>query len=118
MGGECEKGEEDMTTHFFLGANSGSGYRSLFLELAEEAKEELVVLKGGPGGEVPVFLERLGAALSGRSKDSVILARSHGSLFSGAAAIAYHCSGCKKIVIDYEQESDANEDAATGFMRL
>ena len=62
--------------------------------------------------------ERLVAALSGLSKDSVILARSHGSLFSGAAAIAYHCSGCKKIVIDYEQESDANEDAATGFMRL
>lgn len=62
--------------------------------------------------------ERLIAALPGLSKGSVILARSHGSLFSGAAAIAYHCSGCKKIVIDYEQESDANEDAETEFMRL
>ena len=53
--------------------------------------------------------ERLVAALSGLSKDSVILARTQGSLFSGAAAIAHHCAACKKIVIDYEQESDANE---------
>lgn len=62
--------------------------------------------------------ERLIAALPGLAKDSVILARDHGSLLSGAAAIAYHCQTCKKIVIDYEQESDANEEAATGFMRI
>lgn len=58
-----------MTTHFFLGANSGGGYRSLFPELTEEAKEELVILKGGPGTEVPVFLERLGAALEAAGLD-------------------------------------------------
>lgn len=58
-----------MTTHFFLGANSGSGYRSLFSELAKETGEELVILKGGPGGEVPLFLERLGAALEAAGLD-------------------------------------------------
>lgn len=62
--------------------------------------------------------ERLVAAVSGFSKDAVVLARSHGSILTGAAVIAHHCQPCKKIVIDYEQESDANEDKATGFMRL
>ena len=55
--------------------------------------------------------ERLVAALPGLSKDSVILARSHGSPFSGAAAIAHCCPDCKKIVIDYGQESDANQES-------
>ncbi len=53
--------------------------------------------------------ERLVAALSGLSKDALVLARSQGSPFSGAAAIAHHCQACKKIVIDYAQECDAKE---------
>ena len=53
--------------------------------------------------------QRLVAAVSGLSKDSVILARSQGNPFSGAAAIAHHCQECKKMVIDYAQGCDAKE---------
>ena len=49
------------------------------------------------------------AAVSGLSKDALDLAHSQARPFSGAAAIAYHCQSCKKIVMDYTQETDANE---------
>ena len=53
--------------------------------------------------------QRLVAAVSSLSGDAVVLARSQGNPFSGAAAIAHHCQACKKIVIDYAQGCDAKE---------
>ena len=37
-------------THFFLGANSGSGFQNLFSEIMDpETAFDLMILKGGPG---------------------------------------------------------------------
>ena len=39
-----------ITTHFFLGANSGQGFQNLFPRFcAPENHYDLLVLKGGPG---------------------------------------------------------------------
>ncbi len=44
-----------MTTHFFLGANSGEGFQSLYPDLADLEKiRDLIVLKGGPGVNSPL----------------------------------------------------------------
>lgn len=48
--------------------------------------------------------KRLVAALPPRGGDAVILGTGGGP-FSGAAVLAYHCTKCKKILIDYSQNN-------------
>ena len=52
-----------MTTHFFLGANSGDGVQSLFPQLTQEKLFDLMILKGGPGLGKSAFLRQIGTAL-------------------------------------------------------
>ena len=49
--------------HFFLGANSGDGFQSLFHELEQAGTYDLMILKGGPGSGKSTFLRALGAAM-------------------------------------------------------
>lgn len=41
------------------------------------------------------------AALAGLKKDAITLADSGSSVFGGAAAEAFNCPRCKKIILDY-----------------
>ena len=51
-------------THFFLGANSGDGFQSLFRQLTEDRTlYDLVILKGGPGSGKSTFLKQVGQAM-------------------------------------------------------
>jgi len=51
-------------TNFFLGANSGDGFQSLFFQLTGDRRfHDVMILKGGPGGGKSTFLEQLGAAM-------------------------------------------------------
>lgn len=50
-------------TNFFLGANSGAGFQSLFDRLAGEHTYDLMILKGGPGVGKSMFLSSLGEAM-------------------------------------------------------
>lgn len=48
-------------THFFAGANSGEGFRSLFSEVVDLAHTyDLLVLKGGPGVGKNTFMRQVG----------------------------------------------------------
>ena len=52
------------STHFFLGANSGRGFQSLFPPFcAPEQYHDLLILKGGPGAGKSTMMKALGAAL-------------------------------------------------------
>ena len=52
-----------MTTHFFLGANSGEGFQSLYSDLVDlEKTRDLLVLKGGPGVGKSTFMKQVGRA--------------------------------------------------------
>lgn len=56
-------------THFFLGANSGLGFQSLFQRFcAPEDHYDLVVLKGGPGAGKSTMMKKLGAAMEERGE--------------------------------------------------
>lgn len=56
-------------THFFLGANSGLGFQSLFQRFcAPEAHYDLAVLKGGPGAGKSTMMKKLGAAMEERGE--------------------------------------------------
>ena len=47
---------------FFLGANSGSGFSSLYDQLRpREDMRDLIVLKGGPGVGKSTFMKHIGA---------------------------------------------------------
>ena len=49
---------------FFLAANSGDGYHHLYSRLTEDRTlRDLMIVKGGPGMEVPVFLQQVGRRL-------------------------------------------------------
>lgn len=50
-------------TNFFLGANSGDGFQSLFRELEQAGAYDLMILKGGPGAGKSTFLRAVGAAM-------------------------------------------------------
>ncbi len=52
-------------TNFFLGANGGDGFQSLFDRLAGEHTYDLMILKGGPGVGKSTFLSSLGEAMEG-----------------------------------------------------
>ena len=52
------------STHFFLGANSGRGFQSLFPQFcAPEQYDDLLILKGGPGAGKSTMMKKIGAAL-------------------------------------------------------
>lgn len=51
-------------TNFFLGANSGEGFRNLFPEMVDiEDTYDLMVLKGGPGVGKNTFMREIGRAM-------------------------------------------------------
>ena len=51
-------------TNFFAGANSGSGFQSLFSEIADlEDTYDLMILKGGPGVGKNTFMREIGRAM-------------------------------------------------------
>ena len=51
-------------THFFVGANSGSGFQNLFSELVDvERARDLMILKGGPGVGKNTFMREVGRTL-------------------------------------------------------
>ena len=51
-------------TNFFLGANSGEGFRSLFPELVDvENTYDLMILKGGPGVGKATFMGEIGRCM-------------------------------------------------------
>ena len=57
------------TTHFFLGANSGRGFRNLFHEFCTpENHQDLLVLKGGPGVGKSTMMKRIGQAMEERGE--------------------------------------------------
>lgn len=58
------------TTRFFLGANSGRGFQSLFPQFcAPEHFDDLLVLKGGPGAGKSTMMARIGAAMEEAGED-------------------------------------------------
>ena len=59
-----------MTTHFFLGANSGQGFQNLFPRFCDpEDHYDLIVLKGGPGVGKSTMMRRIGKAMEDRGED-------------------------------------------------
>ena len=59
-----------MTTPFFLGANSGQGFQSLFPAFCQpEDHHDLLVLKGGPGVGKSTMMRRIGRAMEERGED-------------------------------------------------
>ena len=59
-----------MTTHFFLGANSGQGFQNLFPSFCKpEDHYDLIVLKGGPGVGKSTMMRRIGKAMEERGED-------------------------------------------------
>ena len=57
------------TTHFFLGANSGRGFRNLFDQFCTpEDHYDLLVLKGGPGVGKSTMMKRIGQAMEERGE--------------------------------------------------
>ncbi|WP_297208826.1 hypothetical protein [uncultured Flavonifractor sp.] len=56
--------QAQLTVHFFLGANSPSGFYSLYDQLIDlEEAEELFILKGGPGCGKSSLMRRVGASM-------------------------------------------------------
>ena len=57
-------------THFFLGANSGLGFQSLFDRFCQpEQYRDLLVLKGGPGCGKSTMMRKIGEAMEVRGED-------------------------------------------------
>lgn len=54
--------ENGLITRWFLGANSGAGFYSLYDSFASENGDFTWVVKGGPGCGKSVFMKRIGAA--------------------------------------------------------
>ena len=56
-------------THFFLGANSGLGFQSLFESFRKTSKfHDLLILKGGPGCGKSTMMRRLGVTMEERGE--------------------------------------------------
>ena len=56
-------------THFFLGANSGCGFQSVFEPFCRaEYHKDLLVLKGGPGCGKSTMMKRIGEAMEMRGE--------------------------------------------------
>ncbi|MBD5169075.1 MAG: hypothetical protein HDT20_02970 [Oscillibacter sp.] len=59
-----------MSTHFFLGANSGQGFQNLFPRFCEpEDHYDLLVLKGGPGAGKSTMMRTIGKAMEERGEE-------------------------------------------------
>lgn len=57
------------TMHFFLGANSGCGFQSLFEPFCQkEHHNDLLVLKGGPGCGKSTMMKRIGEEMEARGE--------------------------------------------------
>ena len=51
-------------THFFAGANSGSGFRNLFGGILNpDTAKDMIILKGGPGTGKNTFMRRIGKTM-------------------------------------------------------
>ena len=58
------------STHFFLGANSGRGFQSLFDRFCEPADfDDLLVLKGSAGCGKSTMMRRIGEAMEERGEE-------------------------------------------------
>ena len=58
------------TIHFFVGANSGGGFRNLFPEIMDpETDRDFLILKGGPGVGKSTFLKAVGQAAEAAGLD-------------------------------------------------
>jgi len=58
------------TTHFFLGANSGQGFQTLFPRFCRpEDFHDLLVLKGGPGVGKSTLMRTIGKAMEERGEE-------------------------------------------------
>lgn len=53
-----------VATNFFLGANSGDGFQSLFPRFAGDDTYDLMILKGGPGVGKSTFLHLVGESMA------------------------------------------------------
>ena len=82
------------TTHFFLGANSGSGFQNLFPEILPlEDTYDLMILKGGPGVGKNTFMREVGKTLEagrGRTVEYLWCSGDPDSL-DGVVIPAIHC---------------------------
>ena len=58
-----------MTFSYFLGANSGGGFVSLYSQFPPEEGAMLHILKGSPGGGKSTFLRRIGKLCEERGLD-------------------------------------------------
>ena len=59
--------------HFFLGANSGEGFYSLYDQMLGGRFDDLMILKGGPGCGKSTFMRRMGAAAEQRGERVVYI---------------------------------------------
>lgn len=60
-----------MAVSFFLGANSGEGFFSLYDQLTGGALRDLLILKGGPGSGKSSFMQRIALALEAQGIETV-----------------------------------------------
>ena len=60
---------------YYLGANSGGGFRSLYRYFAAGPGDRLHVIKGGPGTGKSSFMRRIGREFSDSSPESVTVRR-------------------------------------------
>jgi len=59
-----------MVTNFFLGANSGAGFQSLYEGFVDpEKNQDVIVLKGGPGVGKSSFMKQIGKNAEERGED-------------------------------------------------
>lgn len=57
-------------TNFFLGANSGAGFQTLFSEILDpEDTFDLMILKGGPGVGKNTFMREIGKTMEAAGAD-------------------------------------------------
>ena len=56
-------------TYFFMGANSESGFYSLYDQFCSDREDTLHIIKGGPGTGKSTFMKRIGKAAEERNLD-------------------------------------------------
>ena len=85
-----------MTTNFFLGANSGSGFQNLFSEILDvETAFDLMILKGGPGVGKNTFMREIGKTMEQAGADVEYLwCSGDPDSLDGVAIPAIRCAVC------------------------
>ena len=83
-------------THFFLGANSGSGFQNLFSEIMDpETAFDLMILKGGPGVGKNTFMREIGKTMEQAGADVEYLwCSGDPDSLDGVAIPAIRCAVC------------------------